>query len=75
MPKQKRIIEVDMDAVDREFKRLGIDNPYRFARASGVDMSLAYKVLKRQTEPTNAFILGLAAVGIDLDAVRVTASA
>ena len=62
-----------MDAVDREFERLGINNPYRFARASGVDMSLAYKVLKRQAEPTNAFILGLAKVGIDLGAIEATA--
>lgn len=74
MSKQTRIIEVDMDAVDRELGRLGL-NPYRFARRSGVDTSLVYKVLKRQTEPTNTFILGLAAVGIDLDTVRATASA
>lgn len=69
MPKQVRVIEVDMNAVDSELGSRHL-NPNRFARLAGIDTALAYKVIRRQMEPTNAFILGLAAIGIDLDAVR-----
>lgn len=54
-----------MDAVDREFGRLGL-NAHSFSRRSGVDTSLCYKVMARKAQPTNAFILGLVKVGIDL---------
>jgi transcriptional regulator with XRE-family HTH domain len=70
MPKQQRLVEVDLDAVKRELAAVGITRPYQLARRAGLDPMLVYRVWRGQTPPTNTFLLGLVRVGLDLERVK-----